>query len=377
MTAAEQTLFDTALKQAFDTVRRTIPRMGTDRPSIGRDDMTYVRGSNSDWVASFWSGQLWLPYSETRDPIFMDAALRQRPYFFRRLDCPETHDHDLGFLYTLSLVAEHKLTGDADARRGALQAADSLAGRYNRAGRFIRAWNDWSEDILNQGRIIIDCMENLALLFWASETSGRPHYAEIAVEHARTSAKYLIREDGSSYHSYVFDPDTGQPLRGETVQGYADESCWSRGQSWGIHGFTLAYVYTGDSQFRDLSVRLADYAIPRLPEDGVPYWDYLLPEDAPDYRDSSAGAIMAAGLFLLADQLTDAKQAAHYRDAARKILTGLVEGYTTANYPDAEGLLLQGASHISRGRANNMLPYGDYFYIEALLRAMERTAFFW
>jgi unsaturated chondroitin disaccharide hydrolase len=351
--------------------------MGTDRPAIGRSDLAYERCHDSHWVDGFWSGQLWLAYDETQDAVFMEAARAQRPYFIKRLDRPQSHDHDLGFLYSLSLVADNMLTGDEDACRGALRAADSLAGRYNAQGHFIRAWNSWTNNDHNRGRIIIDCMENLGLLFWAAQQADQPCYRDIAVAHANTTIKTIVRADGSTYHSFVFDPDTSEPLRGETVQGFADESCWSRGQSWGIHGFATAYRYTGDVRFRATAVQLADYALAHLPDDYVPYWDYLLPDDAPRYRDSSAGAIMAAGLFLLADLLDDVAKAIYYRDSARAILDGLIAGYTIFDHPNAEGLLTQGASHVEKGYANNMLPYGDYFFIEALLRAQGRTAFFW
>jgi unsaturated chondroitin disaccharide hydrolase len=328
-------------------------------------------------VDGFWSGQLWLAYAETQDPVFMEAARAQRPYFIERLNRPETHDHDLGFLYSLSLVADYKLTGDEDARRGALRAADSLAGRYNPAGRFIRAWNDSGNSTDNAGRIIIDCMENLGLLFWAAQQTDDPYYRDIAVAHANTTLETIVRADGSTYHSFVFDPVTGKPLRGETVQGFAAETCWSRGQSWGIHGFAMAYRYIRNVRFRATAVQLADYALAHLPEDTIPYWDYRLSNDASYYRDSSAGAIMAAGLFLLADLLDDEAATAHYRDSARVILDGLIADYTTFDHPHAEGLLTQGASHVEKGYANNMLPYGDYFFVEALLRAQGRTAFFW
>jgi len=91
--------YSEALTQAFDIIRRTIPRMGTDRPAIGRDDLTYERCHDSHWVDGFWSGQLWLAYDETRDPVFLEAACAQCPYFIERLDRPQSHDHDLGFLY--------------------------------------------------------------------------------------------------------------------------------------------------------------------------------------------------------------------------------------------------------------------------------------
>lgn len=369
--------YSEALTQAFDTIRHTIPKMGTDRPAIGRSDLTYERCHDKHWVDGFWSGQLWLAYAETQDPVFFEAARAQRPYFIARLDRPETHDHDLGFLYTLTLVADHVLTGDEEACRGALRAADALAGRYNPRGRFIPAWNWQSNGDPNRGRIIIDCMENLNLLFWAAAQTGQTCYRDIAVAHAHTTIDTIVRADASTYHSFVCDPDTGEPLYGQTVQGFADDSCWSRGQAWGIHGFAMAYRYAGNERFRVTAIRLADYALARLPDDGVPYWDFLLTDDAPCYRDSSAGAIMAAGLFLLADVLDDEAKAAHYRASARAILDGLIAGYTTFDHPQAEGLLTQGASHVAHGYCDNMLPYGDYFFIEALLRAQGRTAFFW
>jgi unsaturated chondroitin disaccharide hydrolase len=368
-----------ALERAWQTIRRTIPRMGGDRPEIGLPDLTYARSTRHFWVEGFWSGQLWLAYAATGDTLFRTAARQQRPYFAERLGLPATHDHDLGFLYTLSAVADYKLTGDATARQMGLAAAEALAARFNAAGQFIRAWNDWAHDPLNNsGRIIIDCLENLALLFWAAEESGLAHFRAVAIAHAHTSARQLLRADGSSYHTYVFDPQSGAPLRGETHQGYADESCWSRGQAWGIHGFANAYAYTGIQLFREAAQRLADYALTQLPPDAVPYWDYRLPADAPPHRDSSAAAISAAGLLLLADTLGDDQpRAERYRRSALAILSSLIAGYTTADVPQAEGLLKHGAAHVGRGLTDTMLPYGDYFYVEALLRALGRREFFW
>ncbi len=142
-----------ALDHAWQTIRRTIPQMGDDRPELGLPDLTYARGTRHFWVEGFWSGQLWLAYAATGDAVFCDAARRQRPYFAERLALTETHDHDMGFLYTLSAVADYKLTGDPAARQIGLAAAEALAARFNPAGQFIRAWNDWSHDPLdNRGR---------------------------------------------------------------------------------------------------------------------------------------------------------------------------------------------------------------------------------
>lgn len=372
--------FQAALDRAFQTIRRTIPKMGTDRPKIGRPDLSYRRCGDRDWVDGFWSGQLWLAYSATGDTVFFRAARAQRPYFLARLDRPDSHDHDLGFLYILSTLADYKLTGDQAAHAASLAAAEALAARYNPAGRFIRAWHDWPTDdgvIDNAGKMIIDCMENIALLFWAAQESGEQRYAEIARAHAETTVQHIVRADGSTFHAFEFDPASGAPLRGLTVQGAADDSCWSRGQAWGIHGFSLAYAYTRLPLFLETARRLADFATNHLPDDAVPLWDYRLPGDAPPYRDTSAAAITAAGLLLLADQVEGADVTALYRHAAYTILGGLIDGYTTAGSLEAEGLLLHGASFVREGEADAMLPYGDYFYVEALLRALGHTTFFW
>jgi unsaturated chondroitin disaccharide hydrolase len=355
-----------------------------DRPPLdrrgGRADL-YRCGEN-DWVDSFWCGQLWLVWDETNDEAFFAAARAQCPYFAARLDRPASHDHDLGFLYCLSTLADYRLTGDATGRDLSLRAADALAGRFNRAGNFIQAWNapagaSPEEARRRRGKIIIDCMMNLGLLFWAARGSGRDELAAIAVAHADTNTRYIIRPDGSTYHTYDFDPDTGAPLGGFTAQGFADESCWSRGHAWAIHGYTQTYRHTGAARFLATARHLADWALAHLPADGVPLWDYRLTADAPPYRDSSAAAIEAAGLLLLAQTLGDDPAAARYRASAERILIALIEGYTTFAGPEAEGLLLHGASHVARGRSDTMLPYGDYFFVEALLRARGRERFFW
>lgn len=370
-----------ALSMAFDRIRYTIPVLGADRPMVGRDDLTYARSHANHWVDGFWSGQLWLAYAKTGDREFFDAARRQRAYFADRLARPHSHDHDLGFLYSLSVVADYRLTGDETARQMGLAAAHALAARFNPHGKFIRAWNDWPSEtsawrMRKRGKMIVDCMENLALLCWAGEASGNPKFRTIAIEHATTAAHTLVRSDGSTYHTYNFDPLAGRPLGGETYQGYSDESCWSRGQAWGIHGFAQMYANTGIARFRDTAQQLADYAIAHLPPDGVPLWDYCLPADAPQYRDSSAAAITAAGLLLLADRC-DERRASAYRSAGHLILNELIANYTTARHPRAEGLLLHGAAFVAEGLVDTMLPYGDYYYLEALSRALGRTQFFW
>jgi unsaturated chondroitin disaccharide hydrolase len=378
LTDAPTAIFGEALAEALHTIRRTIPAMGAKQPCIGRADGTYERCGGPHWVEGFWSGQLWLAYAYTGEQFFSETARQQRSTFVWRLAHPETHDHDLGFLFSLSAVADYKLTGDLQSRAMALEAAHALAKRFNPRGQFIRAWNDWGgTDGQNQGRIIIDSMENLALLFWAAHENNAPQLAEIATAHALCSAQYLVRPDGSTYHTYRFDPESGAPIGGSTHQGYSAESCWSRGQAWAIHGFALAYAYTQQPRFLQTACQVADYALAQLPADGVPFWDYRLPPEGPWYRDSSAAAINAAGLLLLAEMLNDEAKAVTYRSAAEHTLTTLIIDYTTFAQPQAEGLLHHSAYHVAAGHVDIMMPYGDYFFVEALLRTLGHKRFFW
>lgn len=381
-TAHRQT-FETALDRAVDKIDALIPQFGQRNPRISKSGTTrYDFCIPDEWVASFWTGQLWLAYSQTGAPQFKNSARMRRPYFQTVLEHPEWHDHDLGFLFSLSCVADYKLNGSEHARAMALRAADFLAARWRQPMRFVMCWNPMRRDgpdfaARKTGTLNIDSMQGMALLFWAGQETGQPSFAEIANMHMETSRKYLIRDDFSSYHAYEFDPRTGEPIAGFTHQGLHDESCWSRGQSWAIHGFAQGYLYTGRTEYRETAARMADYVADRLPEDGVPLWDYDLPSDKHPYRDSSAGAVTAAGLYALAQCFNGMPEAQTYTALADKMLLGLVENCDITGDPSSQGLLKDGAAFVDLGRAENMLPYGDYYYLEALMRSVGHVDFFW
>lgn len=138
----------------------------------------------------------------------------------------------MGFLYTLSCVAAYKLTGNETGKEAALMAADKLISRFQIKGEFIQAWGELGAK--DNYRLIIDCLLNLPLLYWATEVSGDEKYAQIADKHTKTSLNNLIRGDNSTYHTFFFDPESGVPVKGVTHQGYKDGSAWARGQAWGI-----------------------------------------------------------------------------------------------------------------------------------------------
>lgn len=374
-------LHQAVLERCVDRLRTTIPIDGLRNPKIGRPGHTWTYCGTSDWVMGFRAGQLWLAYQLSGDSLFANNAAARKQALLEVLRRPAYQDHDLGFQFSLSCVAEWRMTGNTAARDMALRAAEALRSRFNAAGDFIPAWNPQSPETPDisrfvAGRVIADSMENLPLLYWAHRETGNVDFRDIANAHATTVSRYVVREDGSSFHCFIFDPVTGEPLRGETHQGYAMESCWSRGQAWLIHGFTQAYCYTEELLFLDTARKLADKAQRMLGDDTVPPWDYLLPPGVEAHRDSSAGAVTAAGLYMLAN-VTEGEEAERWRAFADRLVNGLIETCDLTGNPEAHGLLDHGASHVRAGRVRAMLPYGDYFFMEALMRSVGHNQFFW
>jgi len=375
--------FTEALNRVVDKVESLIPVFGLRNPRISKpDSLEYTFCTPDEWVASFWSGQLWLAYSLTGKARFKNSARMRREYFKTVLETPAWHDHDLGFLFILTAVADYKLTGDEVARATAIRAAEFLSARWRQPLPFVMCWNPQLRDKdefaqRKVGTLNIDSMQGMPLLYWAARETGQQSFKGIADCHQQTCIDYLVRDDFSSYHAYFFDPLTGKPKQGYTHQGYSDESCWSRGQSWAIHSLAQCYMATGKEQFRETAARMADYVASRLPDDGVPAWDYDIPADVHRYKDTSAAAVTASGLFTLAHCYAGQSEANTYTELADKILYGLLKDYDISGKDASQGLLKEGAAFVGLGRSDNMLPYGDYYYMEALMRAVGHTEFFW
>lgn len=320
---------------------------------------------NGGWVGGHWVGLLWLAFAFTHDPA-MDGAARAWAARLapRQVD---TTTHDLGFLFELSHVLGYKLTGDEYLKTPALQAAISLSQRFNPRGKYFQAWGPLDALPELRGRAIVDTMMNLDLLFWASLQTGDPKLAQMAETHARTVMKYQIRPDFSTSHVIDFDPHSGKFLRQETHQGLSGTSCWSRGQSWAIYGFGDCYRATGETVFLETARNLAGYALDNLPDDLVPYWDYDSPEIPNDVRDSSAASILASALLNLAVLETNPENAICWHTQAKAILESLWENYSSRGSPEPS-ILVHGTRSKPHGLTDHGLIYGDYYFLEALLR---------
>ena len=366
--------FQTALAGSLARVRRHHRAFGQQFPTVG-EGSRYRLTENNHWLAGFWTGLLWLAYAATGDDDLRDHAEALLPSFDERLKTYTHITHDLGFLFTLSARAQWQVTGDRAARQLALRAAQELLQRYRPRGRYIQAWGEVG-DPEEGGRTIVDTMMNLPLLFWASEQTGDPQYHQAALQHAKTTRRYLLRPDGSTYHTFFFEQDTGKPIGPRTHQGYADDSLWARGQAWAIYGFALAAEWCQEERFLAASQQAARRFMAELPPDGVPTWDLRLPEDAPHYRDSSAGAIAAGGMLRLA-RLEGDKGVGEFRDSAQALLDSLA-ARCFETQPNAQGLLRHGTYHAHKGLGvDSYFICGDYFFLEALLAVQGKASDFW
>ncbi|TVY11196.1 glycoside hydrolase family 88 protein [Paenibacillus cremeus] len=368
-----------AIDDAVQKTRDNIERFGRLFPHVSTDGKTYQLNPNDEWTDGFWSGLLWLSYEYSGDPALREAAVSTVRSFESRMEqnVALAH-HDIGFLYSLSSVAQWFIEKDEAALALSVRAADKLLERWREKGAYIQAWGPLG-DPEQGGRIIIDCLLNLPLLYWASEHTGDPKYKEIAIVHAEKSRRYLVRGDDSSYHTFHFNQETGEPIGGSTHQGYTNGSTWTRGQAWGIYGFALSYRYTKNPLFLETSKRLARYFIERLPEDSVAYWDFNVDVNDHTYRDSSASAIAACGWQELLEHLDASDpEVPYFRDALQRTMESLVQSYSTLNEPGAQGLLKHGSYHV-RGNSSpdDYMIWGDYYYLEALLRMDTALRGYW
>ena len=325
------------------------------------------------WTSGFWPGTLLLLYRRLGDERLLDLARAAEEELARMFADERLYrlDHDVGFQFVPTAVARFKLTGDPEARRRGYLAAVFLMSRFNPAGGFIEAWNGEP----NRGIVIVDTLMNLPLLFWAAAEFGQPRFRAVAEAHADLAIAHIVRADGSTNHIVRFDQRTGERLKVLGGQGYAPDSCWSRGQAWALYGFAIAHRYTGRADFLETARRVADNFLAALPPGEVPPWDFRAPDVAHAPRDSSAGAIAASGLLELACASSPG-EGNRYRQAASDLLHALYVRCFSGDESRQDGLLLHATGELPLGMYVDVSSiYGDFFFLEALgkLHGMTET----
>lgn len=307
------------------------------------------------WTSGFFPGSLWLLYEHTGDEQLRQYA----EHFTSRLEPLKNYKgtHDLGFMVFCSFGNGYRLTGNEAYKDVINQASASLATRFNPTVGCIRSWNTGRKERPEEDYIvIIDNMMNLEMLEWGG-------YSDLARKHADTTMKNHFRDDYSTYHVVTYNELTGEVTDKRTAQGRADESAWARGQVWGLYGYSMMYRVTGEQRYLDQAVKIADYLIPRLPEDAIPNWDFDAQEQM---KDSSAGAIMASALIELYGHTANKT----YLTIAERQLRSLASpAYLASVGENGNFILKHGTGHFPAGTEVDVpLTYGDYYFIEAAMR---------
>ena len=337
------------------------------------------QASNPNWWCNgFWGGLNFMLYAYTKNEEYLKTGKRSEEIMDKALANYDMLDHDLGFIWHLMSGASYTLTGDKQSRLRNLFAASALSSRYVMDGGFIRAWNaskgyNWS---------IIDCLMNLPLLYWASKEIGDDRFKQIAMAHADMSLIDHLREDGSINHIVEHSRETGEMVTTHAGQGCAVGSSWSRGQAWGLYGFMLSYMHTGEERYLNASKQVANYFIANCCDDWLPRIDFRAPAE-PVYYDSTAGAIAACGMIELAKALPE-NEGGMYMNAAVKILKAMTEKF--CNWDPANDHMLDfgsvrypipGTFTEKQAGVHVSIIYGDYFYTEAILKLLGAEFFPW
>lgn len=356
---------DICLRQIDATMDVT----GDKFPWTASKDLTYPLSDCVNWTDGFWTGQLWMAYRLTGDEKYRDHAMGDVETFLKRVERGiELDHHDLGFLYAPSCVAAYRLTGSDKARKAALLAADRLMARWQPKGRFLQAWGPMGEP--EHYSFIIDCLMNLGILYFAAEETGDARYRDTARAHLNTTCDNIIRDDGSTFHTFFMNPETGEPDHGSTAQGYSATSAWARGQSWGVYGLPLNMRHLNDRSYLPLWRAVTHYCINRLPADSICYWDLVFGDGSGQPRDSSAAAIVACGLKEAAPLLpVDDPDKAVYDGVANTIMRTLINDYTSDDHGPLRPILYHGVFSLPDNvGVDEGCSWGDYYFMKALTR---------
>ncbi len=367
-----------AIAKCLRRVDKNIAKLGELFPTPATFNNVYKPIHNIEWTNGFWTGILWLCYELTDETKYRILAEKNVESFLDRIEKNiEVEHHDLGFLYSVSCVSAYKLTGNKSAKKAAILAADKLISRYQKKGEFIQAWGELGAK--DNYRLIVDCLLNIPLLYWATEVTNELKYKEIAKKHYISTINNAIREDASAFHTFYFDPETGAPSHGKTRQGYSDDSSWARGQSWLIYGIALNHSYIENEDNIELFEAITNYFLNRLPKDFVSYWDLIFGDNSGHSKDSSATAIAVCGMNLMDKYLPETNE--HkliYKYATHSMLESLIDNYTDDLTDGIQALINEGVYSWHSGKGvNEGNIWGDYFYLEALVRFKKNWKMYW
>lgn len=326
------------------------------------------------WTYSFYLGMVALMYVHTNDTKYIEYLEKaERTYTFFLWGNEEEIGHDSGFLYSLYAVAMYKLTGKVVYKHLALKAADEIGKRYRFEARHMQAFYDLRirGETDRTTHMIVDDMMNMNLLMWAYKTTGHSFYREVYKNHIETAIKYLIRDDYSVRHAYHFDAVSGRALTEANICGYSVGSHWARGTAWMIYGLAKALEFSGDkARYLSALEGVSREYLKNIEDNPVPIWDFRLPADEEQIRDSSAAAITASA-FLSFDKVGVNTK---ITQKAVKTADMAIEELSKNEYFGSEDV-----EYILKYQNEEGALWGDYFFAELLMKKVygDKLVDFW
>lgn len=325
----------------------------------------------SEWTSGFFPGWLWYMYEQTLDSSLLARAQAQTAALLS--ETTDASGHDIGFRIMGSYGNGYSVLRDPSYMSAIQTAAQTMTKLYVSFPDGSGTFNSWPYYSNVYTTTIVDNMMTIELLFYAAQNGGNAAWYNMALNHALKTMRNQVRADGSTYQGVEYNSD-GSVHNYFTADGYSTSSTWSRGQAWGIYGFTMAYRYTGNAQFLTTAQALADYFLTNLPPDYVPYWDFQFTASNPSYRDTSAAAIAAAALLEL-NSYVGASNNNKYYNAAMNIQNSLSSSYYQGNPLNTDGILLHGTYSLPYSVGiDTSLIWGDYYFLQGCYRAMAPPA---
>lgn len=323
----------------------------------------------TQWADGFLPGMMWIFYKRNAqngsDPSYWrEQAIRYTAPIEQRKN--DVDSQDLGFLFLSTYHRWYLLTQELRLRDILVEAGRTLALRFRENGQYLRSF-------VSDDSLFIDLMMNVGLVFYAARETGDKRLRDIAVRHSLTTRRVLVRGDGSTAQEGIFDIESGEFVRQTAQQGYRGDSCWSRGLTWALYGFSVAYEYSRDPRFRQTAEDCADYYISHSNSDGVCPWDFAAPADSRKLLDTSAAAIAASGLLRLCRLVEDPAKGHFYWNTALYILRTLCVKHLGKKEKKWEGILRGGVYHVHRELGvDESVIWGEYFFVEALEQALRQ-----
>lgn len=360
-------MLELAIDDAISIVRRNMKKWGNKIP-VGADAGVYkqidINASIElpgafNWAVGCGPGIYWLCYAYTKDESFSKTALEISD-LFKNIEIIRSQCQ--GILYMPVCMPAYRDFGSEKAKEILLKGADTLMDMFEPGRNYFRAW----KDIKN---FSVDSIINICIMHWASQMTGDSKYYDAALKHIDTEIELLVRSDGSTYNLADFD-DKGVMMGYSSNHLLTGDGCWSRGHAWAMYGFAMHYKFTGKQQFLDCYKKLASYFLGNLDDGFVPCWDLKL-SNTGEAPDTSAAAIAVCSILEMSRLLPDDKMISGFKQKADLIMYNLIKNFSVAydNYIDA--LMLGGTYNIQANWCDEALIFGDYFYLEALVRYLK------